>query len=106
MSLLCYTPGEGAEGPCTDFTRDTLLTVHADEDLPPGTSLRFVRNGDTQADVQLAQLKRGRSMRFAIPQEVCNHVTNGKLELRVVRSVAAVPTGQEVGSDGPYDLRC
>jgi len=106
MSLLCYTPGEGAEGPCTDFTRDTLLTVHADEDLPAGTSLRFVRNGDARADVQLAQLKRGRSMRFAIPQEVCNRVTNGTLELRIIRAVAALPSGQEVGSDGPYSLRC
>ena len=106
MSLFCYTPGEGAEGPCTDFTRDTLLIVHADEDLPAGTSLRFVRNGDAQADVELAQLRRGKSMRFAIPPEVCNRVTNGKLELRIVRAVAAVPLGQEVGSDGPYILRC
>jgi hypothetical protein len=106
MSFTCYTPGEGSDGPCTDFSRDTLLTVRADEDLPAGTSVRFVRNGSTQADVELAQLKQGKSMRFALPSEVCRHVTNGKLELRIVRSVSAVPGGEEVGSDGPYDLRC
>jgi hypothetical protein len=106
MSFSCYTPGEGADGPCTDFNRDTLLTVRADEDLPAGTRLRFVRNGSAQADVQLAQLKRGKSMRFPLPTPVCSRVTNGKLELRIVRSVANVPDGQEVGSDGPYDLRC
>jgi hypothetical protein len=106
MSFACFTPGEGAEGPCTDFTRDTFVTVRADEDLPAGTSVRFVRNGSTQADVQLAQLKRGRAMRFALPPEVCSRVTNGSLELRIVRTVAALPTGQEVGSDGPYTLRC
>jgi hypothetical protein len=106
MSFACFTPGEGAEGPCTDFTRDTFVTVRADEDLPAGTSVRFVRNGSTQADVQLAQLKRGRAIRFALPPEVCSRVTNGSLELRIVRTVAALPTGQEVGSDGPYTLRC
>lgn len=99
MSLRCYTPGD-VEGPCTDFTRDTLITVQAGEDLPADTSLRFVRDGDTQVDVQLAQLKKGKSMRLAVPGDVCRHVVGGKLELRIVRS------GQEVGSDGPYNLDC
>lgn len=100
MTLTCYTPGAGAEGPCTDFTRETMLTVRADEDLPANTELRFVRDGDPKADVELAQLKRGRSMQFTVPGDVCRHVVGGKLELRVVRS------GQEVGSDGPYNLSC
>jgi hypothetical protein len=99
MSLRCYTPGD-VEGPCTDFTRDTLITVQAGEDLPADTSLRFVRDGDTQVDVQLAQLKKGKSMRLTVPGDVCRHVVGGKLELRIVRS------GQEVGSDGPYNLDC
>ena len=106
MTFTCYAPGEGADGPCTDFSRDTLITVRADEDLPTGTSVRFVRNGSAQADIDLAQLKRGKSMRFALPADVCNHVTNGKLELRIVRTTAAYSQGQEVGSEGPYDLRC
>lgn len=99
MSFICYDPGQ-AEGPCTGFSRDTLLTVRAGEDLPAGTSLRFVRDGDPQADVVLAQLKKGRSVRMAIPADVCRHVVGGKLELRIVRA------GQEVGSDGPYNLNC
>jgi hypothetical protein len=99
MSLSCYNPG-GAEGPCTGFTRYTLITVQAGEDIPPDTSLRFVRDDDPRADVQLAQVKKGRSMRFAVPVDVCRHAVGGKLELRIVRS------GQEVGSDGPYDLEC
>lgn len=99
MSLSCYTPGE-VEGPCTDFGRDTLIIVHAAEDLPADTSLRFVRDGDPQADVQLARIKKGMSVRFAVPGDVCRHVVGGKLELRIVRA------GQEVGTDGPYDLEC
>ena len=34
-----------------------MLTVLAGENLPAGTSLRFVRDGDAKADVQLAQLQ-------------------------------------------------
>ena len=99
MSFICFTPGE-AEGPCTGFTRYTLLTVRAGEDLPADTSLRFVRDGDPQAEVKLAQLKKGKSVRMTIPVDVCRHTVGGKLELRIVRS------GQEVGSDGPYNLSC
>lgn len=107
ISFSCFVPGESAEGPCADFVRDTLLTVRADEDVPAGTSLRFVRSGQRRADVELAQLKRGTTERFPLPQEVCRGVNGGRLEIRVVRvSPAAGPDGQEVGSDGPFVLRC
>ena len=107
LSFECFTPGEGGEGPCTGFTRDTLLTVRADEDLPAGTSIRFVRNGREPSDGGLAQLKRGRSMRFALPDDVCRGYTNGSVEIRIVRALpAAGPAGQEVDQEGPYTLRC
>ena len=107
MQFICFTPGETGDVPCTGFTRDTLLTVRAGEDLPAGTSLRFVRDGDARADVELAQLRKGKTQRLALPPQVCSHVVGGSLEIRVVRSVpAAGPSGQEVGKDGPYDLRC
>lgn len=99
MNLTCYTPGE-ADGPCGVFTRDTLLTVHAAEDMPAGTRLSFVRDGDPKADVDLAQLKKGKTARFAVPSDVCRHAVGGRLELKIVRS------GQEVGSEGPYNLSC
>jgi flagellar hook-basal body complex protein FliE len=107
MQFVCYTPGETGDVPCTGFTRDTMLTVRADEDVPGGTSLRFVRDGDARADVELAQLRKGKTQRLTLPPQVCSHVVGGTLEIRVVRSVpAAGPSGQEVGKDGPYDLRC
>ena len=108
LSMTCFAPGDLAgDGPCFGFERDTLLIVKAGEDLPAGTSLRFVRNGDRQADVELAQLKRGKSMRVSLPSEVCKGVVGGRLEIRIVRSAPAVgPTGQEVGREGPYNLRC
>jgi hypothetical protein len=107
MEFECFIPGETGEAPCTGFTRDTTLTVRAGEDLPAGTSLRFVRNGDARADVELAQLRKGKTQSIALPPEVCSHVVGATLEIRIVRAVpAAGPSGQEVGKDGPYDLRC
>jgi hypothetical protein len=107
MSFICFTPGEVGEGPCTDFARDTRLTVRADEDLPRGTSLRFMLSGEARADVELAQLKRGKAASFPLPPEVCSHMGGGRLEIRIMRSAPAAGTeGQEVGSDGPYNLRC
>ncbi len=100
MSFTCVTPGIAIEGPCTGFTRDTLLTVHAEEDLPMGTSLRFVRDGDPKAEIALARLKRGRSVQVTVPTDVCKHVVGGKLELRIVRS------GEELNSTGPFNLNC
>ncbi len=99
MTLICNNPGL-AEGPCTDFTRETTIIVRAGEDLPANTSLRFIRDGEREADVELAQLKKGRSQHLSFPPDVCRHVAGGRLELRIVRS------GQEVGRDGPYNLTC
>ena len=100
MSISCYTPGISSEGPCTGFTRDTLVIVQAGEDLPAATSVRFVRDGDPMADVTVAQLRKGKSIRFAVPTDVCRHAVGGRLELKIVRS------GQEVGTEGPYNLNC
>jgi hypothetical protein len=107
MSFSCFAAGDIGDGPCTGFARDTMMTVRADEDLPAGTSIRFVRNGDARADVELAQLRKGKTQRFPLPPEVCSHVSGATLEIRIVRSVpAAGPSGQVVSKDGPYDLRC
>ena len=108
LTIECFNPGDIAgEGPCTSFERDTVLVVRAGENLPAGTSLRFVRNGDSRADVALAQLPRGKTERIAMPPEVCSHVVGGNLEIRIVRSTPGPGAiGQEVGSEGPYNLRC
>ena len=105
ISFICFNPSDVGEGPCTGFERDTMLTVRADEDLPAGTSIRFVRDGDAKADVQLAQLQRGKSMRFSLPSDVCSHW--GAAPSRFASCAAPTgPSGQVVGKDGPYNLRC
>src|SRR5206468_5812714 len=61
LKFTCFTPNDptGA-GPCTDFVGDTVLTVSAAQDVAAGISLEFVRNGHSQADVDLGGLKSGR----------------------------------------------
>ena len=101
LSFACYSPGDlGGDAPCTGFDRDTMLTIRAAADVPSGVGLRFVRNGDPRATVELAQLRRGKSLRIALPRDVCAGVGDGKLELQVLQN------GAPVSTDGPYSLRC
>jgi hypothetical protein len=101
LSFACYSPGDlGGDAPCTGFDRDTMLTIRAGADIPSGVGLRFVRNGDARVTVELAQLRRGKSLRIALPRDVCAGVGDGKLELQVLQN------GAPVSTDGPYSLRC
>jgi hypothetical protein len=101
LSFTCFSPGDlGGDAPCTGFDRETTLTVRAQSDVPAGVALRFLRNGDRRAEVDLAQLHRGKSLRIALPSAVCAGVSDGSLQLQVVQNGAAVK------SDGPYSLRC
>jgi hypothetical protein len=104
LSFGCDTPGDlTSDSPCADFQRETVLTVHARDDVPAGTFLQFVRNDRSQAELPLDGLRRGRALRTALPAELCRGFTNGKLELRIVRGEG----GSEVlATDGPYSLRC
>lgn len=107
LSFSCFSAGDiGANGPCFDFDRDTLITVKAGEPLK-NTSLRFVRSGAVRADYPLPPLAQGRSARFALPRAVCANATGGTLTIRIVRAPAGRPdAAQVVGTEGPYNLRC
>jgi hypothetical protein len=104
LTFGCDTPGDlTSDAPCADFRRDTTLTVHAREEVPAGTFLQFVRNDQSQAELALGGLRRGKALRTALPAEVCRGFTSGKLELRIVRG----ESGSEVlSTEGPYTLRC
>jgi hypothetical protein len=105
MTFRCLATNTlGAEGPCDLLERETLLTVRADEDLPGGTSLRFLRRGDNRAEVDLAQLKRGQTQRFALPPRICQGVAGSRIEIQVVRAGKGSP--QVVDTRGPFELRC
>jgi len=106
ISMSCYSPGDlTGDGPCAAFDRFTMLTVRAGEAIPAGTSLRFVRDGEQRSELSIAGLARGKSIRLALPPEVCSHVAGGSLEIQVVRG-APNAAAQVVGTEGPFNLRC
>jgi hypothetical protein len=105
MTFRCLSANTfGSQTTCDLLERDTLMTVVADEDLPNGTSLRFMRRGDNRAVVELAALRRGQSQRFALPSRVCQGVSGSRVEIEVVR--AAKAASQVVDTRGPFELRC
>jgi len=108
LTFECSTPGEISEGgPCVTFAKDTLLIIRADESVPGGTSLRFLRRGDVRGELALAQMRKGQSRRVRLPPELCAGVTGSKIEIQVLRRGAgAAGVGQVVDSRGPYQLRC
>jgi len=107
ITIRCLTPGQiGGAGPCQTFERDTLVTVRADENLAGGTSLRFLRRGDNRAEIELAQLRKGQSIRFQLPPEVCVGVVGSRIHLEVARRLARDLVARPVDTMGPYELRC
>lgn len=101
LAFECITPGEfSAGGPCITLTRDTIMTVKSGEALPNGVSLRFVRGGETRAEVALTQMRKGQSVRLTLPRQLCSGVVESETEIRIARGGSVVDTA------GPYLLRC
>ncbi len=107
LTLTCTRPIEMRDGgPCTRLATDTLLTVRADQALPAGTSLRFLRKGDQRAEVTLPPMRAGQSRRISLPMELCSRVVRTSVEIQVVRSTGTSSLAQVVDRLGPYPLRC
>ena len=101
LSFECYTPGEiGIGGPCVTFNRETRITVKAGEIIQPATSLRFIRNRDFRAEVQIGPMRKGQSKRVILPSGVCGGVVETEIEIAVARG------GHVVDTRGPYLMRC
>ena len=107
IRLLCSQPTDsrGTED-CGDVYLNTIFTIRADEALTPRTSLRFVRKGDDRADIELAQMNAGQSVRIGLPKPVCTGVNRSTLEIQVLRRPQGNGAAQVVDSHGPYYLRC
>jgi hypothetical protein len=103
LKISCEEPTDFAgPGPCTEFGRDTRLTIESDADVPAGTALQLVRNGRAQGDLSLDGVGKGRPLRSGLPPSVCAGFGAGRLELRIVQAGGA----QFVRSEGTYSLRC
>ena len=105
LTLRCLaTTRLGTEENCDILERDTLLIVRADENLPAGTSLRFLRRGDDRGEIALPALRLGQAQRFTLPPKLCSGVSGSRVQIEVVR--AAKTGSQVVDTRGPFELRC
>ena len=99
LTLRCAVPHESF-GACSRLERESQLMVSAAEDMPAGTSLRFVRGDDDRAELDVSQLKKGDSLRQRLPGPVCAGVLRGKVRVQVLAK------GQVAETLGPWNLYC
>lgn len=99
LTIRCALPRESFAG-CASLERETQLMIRADEDIAPKTSLRFLRGGDTRAELELGALKKGESMREKLPGRICAGVLRGKVQIQVLNA------GRVADTLGPYALYC
>ena len=99
LTVLCGLPGETYE-PCKRLQKDTRLMVRAEADVASATLLRFVRDGEQRAELDLGAPKKGAVQRYKLPTRLCSDVFRGKVQLQLVT------TGRVAATHGPYTLSC
>lgn len=99
LTIRCALPREPF-GSCASLRRETQILIRADEDMPNGASLRFLRGGDPRAEIDLGSLKKGASLREKLPGRVCAGVLRGKVQVQVTSK------GRVADTYGPYALYC
>lgn len=107
LTILCgLTTDLRDPGPCTTLERTTQLQVRADENLPAGLQLRFVRKGDIRGSINLAALRQGQTVMLRTPSKLCSGVLRTTAEIEIVKVGGASGAGQLLDKRGPFDLRC
>lgn len=105
LTLRCALAGdEDRPSTCDTIDKDTVIVVRADEPLPAGVSLRFLRKGESRAELKLPAMRVGQTAHLRLPPAVCVGVVRSKVEIQSLRADA--PAGAMGGTIGEYDLRC
>ncbi|HEV2594829.1 MAG TPA: hypothetical protein VGU01_06475 [Sphingomicrobium sp.] len=104
LSLRCAPVGdEDRPEKCATIDKDTVLLVRADAPYPQGVALRFLRHGDSRADVNLAAMATGDTRKLRLPPAVCSGVVRSTI---AIEALPAGGPGAVAGRVGEYDLRC
>ncbi|MFL6721861.1 MAG: hypothetical protein ACJ8FT_08695 [Sphingomonas sp.] len=105
LTIACQMPEDMTDNsPCVELERETTLIVRTAEDVRPGIALAIVREGEPRAEIPMGGLRKGGTLRIALPARVCSGFVAEHVELRITHDG---PKGTEIlRSDGPYRLRC
>jgi hypothetical protein len=105
LTLRCALQGdEDRPTGCDTIDKDTVLVLRADEAFPRGLEMRFVRHGDSRAELDLPAMKVGQTTKLRLPVAVCSGVVRSRVEIQALGPNA--PSGAMAGTIGDYDLRC
>lgn len=105
LSLSCALAGdEDRPDKCGTIDKDTVLVVRADAAYPKGVAVRFLRHGDSRAEVDLPAMSMGETRKLRLPPAVCSGVVRSTVEIDALG--AGGPAGATPGRVGEYDLRC
>lgn len=105
LTLRCALIGdEDRPETCDSIDKDTVLVVRADEAYPKGLAMRFMRDGDQRAEIDLPAMAAGQTAKLRVPTGVCARVVRSKVEIQALGGNA--PSGATAGTVGEYDLRC
>jgi hypothetical protein len=105
LTLRCALLGdEDRPGACDTLDKDTVLIVRADEPYPKGLEMRFVRDGNQRAEIDLPAMSAGQTTKLRLPAAVCARVVRSTVEIQALGANA--PAGAVAGTVGEYDLRC
>lgn len=105
LTMRCAAPGdEDRPGDCDTIDRDTVMVLRADDAYPRGLEVRFLRHGDSRAELNLPALKQGQTANLRLPPAVCSGVVRSKVEVQALG--ANSPNGTAAGRVGEFDLRC
>jgi hypothetical protein len=108
LTIRCLDAGEpGAGRRCDNLYPETVFAVHADANLAKPAILRFLRRGETRAEVPVAALRQGQSARVKLPPAVCSRVTGSVVTIQVLaRDTTNVLSNRVAEELGPFRLRC
>ena len=108
LTIRCLGAGErGPGGRCDRLDPDTVFAVHADANLKSPAVLRFLRRGETRAEVPVAALRQGQIARIKLPTELCSRVTGSVVTIEVLAPDSRTAFGNRVAEQlGPFRLRC
>jgi hypothetical protein len=105
LTLRCALAGdEDRPSDCDTLDRDTVMVVRADEAFPGGIAMRFLRHGDSRAELDLPAMQPGQTAKLRLPAAVCAGVVRSRVEVQALGGNA--PSGTPAGTVGEYDLRC
>lgn len=103
VTVRCLERGEtGKGGTCDFFDKNSVLMITAIGGLEKGGTIRFLRRGEDQGEVEIGATAAGQTRRVALPSGICKGLSYSKVEVLMLAAGES-----RVGARfGPYGLRC